>query len=185
MRNFYSCIVLLLVMFFGLPLVETENTAFVANAECVKTTGQNVRLRYGPGTEYQIYCSLKKGVVMSYLGVSSDGDWYYVNYKGQNLYVSRDYASLCQCRNQGGVAASGDNYVSSPKTKCIVHAKNLRLRVGPGTNYDYLIWTATGRTVHLNHGDVLPYLGVQTNGFYKVSYQGVECWVSSDYCTLK
>ena len=183
MKNLSLVIALLMGMLFGLPVM-TENANNVINAECVKTTGQNVRLRYGPGAEYGIYTTLKKGVVMGYLGVSANGDWYRVNYQGQTLFISRDYASLCNCPNSG-VTTSGSVTSSGQKTKCIVHAKNLRLRVGPGTEYDYLVWTATGKTVHLNHGDVLPYLGVTYNGFYKVSFQGRECWISSDYCTLK
>ena len=184
MKNLTLILTMLMVMLFGMPVLP-DNASTHANAECVKTTGTNVRLRYGPGQEYGIYCALKKGVVMTYIGTSYDGDWYHVRYQGKDLYVSRDYASLCNCPNGGGVTTSGNVSTSAQKTKCIVHAKNLRLRVGPGTEYDYLIWTATGKTVHVNHGDVLPYLGITRNGFYKVSFQGVECWISSDYCTLK
>ena len=181
MRNHSFIVTLLMVMLFGLPMVQTESSASALRAECVKVTGQNVRLRYGPGQEYGIYCQLNKGTVLTYLGKSYDNNWYRVRYQGEELYISRDFASLCDC-NGGGV-----NNGSQPrqKTKCVVHAKHLRLRTGPGTNYDYFIWVETGKPVYFNHGDVLDYLGVTVNGFYKVSYMGRICWISSDYCTLK
>lgn len=156
------------------------------SAQCVKTTGTNVRLRYGPGLEYGVFCTIKaKGTKMTYIGKSGDNNWYQVHYKGQDLYISRDYASLCECDKASVSPSHSVRPASHQPTQCIIGANRLRLRVGPGTEYDYLVWTGTGKTVYLNKGDILPFLGTMYNGFYKVNFQGVECWVSADYSTIK
>ena len=181
MKNRLFVMTLLMVMLFGLPMMQRPTTGATLSAKCVKTTGKNVRLRYGPGEGYGIYCQLPKGTVMTYLGNSSDNNWYRVSYQGQELYISRDYSSLCDCGN-----SSYTPTVPRQKTQCVVHAKHVRLRTGPDANrYPYFIWEETGKPIYFNKGDVLEYLGEHENGFYKVRYRGYVAWICSDYCTLR
>lgn len=58
----------------------------------VKVTGDGVRLRTGPGRDYDIKAKVNKDTRLVY--VSTHGEWFCVNYKGQELYVSRDFANI-------------------------------------------------------------------------------------------
>lgn len=146
--------------------------------QTVEITGNGVRLRTSPSLSSSVYCSLNKGKRLSYNYTTSDRNWYCVTYAGRTLYVSRDFASL-----RG--ASRSTRTSARTYTMCVVHAKNLRIRTGPSTSYPYLVWNATGQTVHLNHGDALTYLGEQRNGFYKVYFDDRACWIAKQYCTLQ
>ena len=179
----------------------------------VTITGDGVRLRQGPGVDYGISGSLNKGDKVEYLG--TEGDWVKVSYKGNTLYVSRDFATISQ--DNGNVVNAGaivddetiiDEYApedikktttpeqasdkktetgtaanTSPYHYCEVHATSLRLRTGPGSEYECL--SKDGKTIHVNSGDMLQYLGEQKNGFYKVRFNGKDVWVASEYTKLK
>ncbi len=160
-------------LLFAWPMAHEGNDTAAQAQSRVRITGNGVRLRYGPGLNYGIYTQVNRGTTLSWVGTS--GNWYAVNYGGYTLYVSADYA----------VPTSSGSTSSSSATYVVVNASNLRLRTGPSTSYPYLIWTATGKTVYLNHGDVLRYQGVTTNGFCKVIFDGRTAWVARRYVRLK
>ena len=175
MKRFMLFFVLLVGMLFALPVTGPAEMTNAAKAQQVEICGNGVRLRYGPGLGYGIHCKLNKGKRLSYR--YTDGDWYCVRYNGYDLFVSRDFAALRNSTSSAPRYSRSYNYVR-------VHATNLRVRTGPSTSYPYLVWTATGQTIHLNHGDVLPYLGEKRNGFYKVSFDNRVCWIASKYASL-
>lgn len=63
-----------------------------ATATYVKVTGDGVRLRTGPGLEYEIKAKVNKNERLVY--VSTHGEWFCVKYKGKELYISRDFAKI-------------------------------------------------------------------------------------------
>lgn len=63
-----------------------------AATKYVKVTGDGVRLRTGPGQEFSIKAKVNKNERLVY--VSTCGEWFCVKYKGQELYISRDFANL-------------------------------------------------------------------------------------------
>lgn len=175
MKRICLFILMIMAMLFVLPTSGVQGFAGEAQAQSVKITGNGVRLRYGPGLDYGVYCKFNKGKILTYR--YTDGDWYCVRYNNMDLYVSRDFASLTNVSTPRPAARSYSHV--------IVQAKNLRVRTGPSVNYPYLVWTATGATVHLNYGDVLTYLGEVRNGFYKVSFDGKVCWIATQYAKLR
>lgn len=177
MKRIYLFILMIMAMLFVLPASDVQGFSNDVQAQNVKITGNGVRLRYGPGLDYGIYCKLNKGKILTYR--YTDGDWYCVRYNNMDLYVSRDFASFTNSSSNTRSTA-GRSY-----SQVIVQAKNLRVRTGPSVNYPYLVWTATGATVHLNYGDVLPYLGEVYNGFYKVKFDGKVCWIATQYARLR
>lgn len=56
----------------------------------VTITGNGVRIRTGPGTNYSIISSVNSGTTLTVSG--KEGNWYKVTYNGQTGYVSADYA---------------------------------------------------------------------------------------------
>lgn len=178
-----SLLLLLTGMFFALPASGIDGISSEVQAQTrVKITGNGVRLRYGPGQGYDIYCQLNKGATCAYY--ETCGDWYKVGYNGMTLYVSRDFSSLYNTSSGSSThSSSSSSYTSSGYPYVVVHAKNLRIRTGPSTSYPYLVWNSTGKTVHLNHGDKLIYLGEIRNGFYKIKFDGRSCWIACEYAT--
>ena len=62
---------------------------------------------------------------------------------------------------------------------------HLRLRTGPSTKYPMLVWSSTGKPVHINKGESLTYLGNNdTPDFYNVSFDGKSVYVSKQYSLL-
>ena len=182
MKNLIFKVMLIVSALFALPFIGVDASSANAQQKYVTITGNGVRLRRGPSLNADIITQKNKGTRLPLNYVTSDGDWYCVTYNGQNAFVSRDFASLAS----GSSSKSSSSSASSKSyTKCVVNAHNLRLRVGPGTNYSYLIWTDTGATIYLNHGEVLPYLGETQNGFCKVRYANTVCWVSKKYVVMK
>lgn len=169
MKKLLIALLLIMGALFTLP----------SNATNVKITGNGVRLRTAPSLSAPVYTKLNKGAILTYY--STSGDWYKVGYNGTILYVSRDFASLCNTSSSGRTSSS----TSSGHSYVVVNAKNLLVRTGPSTNYPYLVWNSTGEHVHLNYGATLTYLGSCVNGFYKVKFDGKVCWVASQYCYLR
>ena len=156
---------------WGTPRVqETQQSG-----KTVTVTGNSVRLRVGPGLNYDFLkwsngtarCP-KKGEKLTYPGES--GDWYKVSYAGQQLYIFKQYAKL------NGAAASTTTY------KVQITGTGVRLRFGPGLDYGYLVWE-NGATRSPKKGEKLTYLG-EYGDWYKVVYAGSEFYVFKSYAKL-
>ena len=140
----------------------------------VTVTGNSVRLRVGPGLNYDFLkwsngtarCP-QKGEKLTYLG--ENGDWYKVSYAGQTLYIFKQYAKL------NGAA-------STPTYKVQITGTGVRLRFGPGLNYGYLVWE-NGTARSPKKGEKLTYLG-EEGDWYKVRYAGSEFYVFKQYAKL-
>ncbi len=139
----------------------------------VTITGTGVRLRYGPGLNYGYYTnskgaaiSPKKGEKMLLLGQA--GDWYEVKYGQDVAYVFKQYAKI----SNGPAVAQKSNYV-------LVTGTGVRLRMGPGLNYDYLKWE-NGGARGPKKGEKLVCVG-ETNDWYKVRYAKGEYYIFKQY----
>ncbi len=66
----------------------------------VRVTGKGVRLRRGPGTNYEIFSDPFTGKtvyplendILAYVGETSE--WYQVRFMGENLYISKQFSTL-------------------------------------------------------------------------------------------
>ena len=77
-------------------------TAF---AETAIVTGSEVNVRSGPGSDYAILGSYKRGASVEVVG-RGDGTWYLVDYNGTVGYMFADYLSLQS--DSGSIVISGD-----------------------------------------------------------------------------
>ncbi len=168
----------LLVMLLGHTSVMMAGTttkfeSIQQAGQTVTVTGTGVRLRYGPGLNYDYLKwkdgstrSPKKGEKLQLVGQS--GDWYQVKYAGQELYIFKQYGTV----GKGAVAAAAKQYVK-------ITGKGVRLRFGPGLDYGHLVWK-DGTTRSPKVGEKLVLLG-QEGDWYKVQYQNAEFYVFKQY----
>ncbi len=155
----------------GIPRVQEIQQS----GNTVTVTGNSVRLRYGPGLNYDFLkwsngtarCP-KKGEKLTLLGES--GDWYKVSYAGQQLYIFKQFAK----------ASYGSTSTSSYKVQ--ITGTGVRLRFGPGLDYGFLVWE-NGATRSPKKGEKLTYLG-ESGDWYKVLYAGSEFYVFKKYAKL-
>lgn len=149
----------------------------VQQSRYVTITGTGVRLRYGPGLDYGYYkdargntISPKKGTKLELIG--EDGDWYEVRYGQDVAYVFKQYASL-----------SGAKAKVEKASMVQVTGVGVRLRVGPGLNYDYLKWK-DGSTRSPKKGERLVCVG-ETSDWYKVKYANGVYYIFKQYAQKK
>lgn len=126
-------------------------------------TGNDVRMRAGPGTGYAILGTYDRGEKMSVTG--SSGDWYAVSHDGLQGYVSKQYLSL---------------YVSTDDTEEMddtpaVTTTGVNLRKGPSTEQAVEQVLAGGTYVTITG---------KSGQWYRVQYAGVTGYIRQDYLSL-
>ena len=152
-----------------------------AFAQYVMCTGDNVRLRTGPSTQYPmlVWTSnnkpvyIDKGETLTYLG-NDTPEFYNVEFDGKSVYISKKYAKIVkEEKNQPSVNAK---YV-------VVAGDNVRLR-WEASLYGKIYSNAKGKAIYPPKGAKLTYLGEEGN-FFKVKYKGNVLYISKDYTYLK
>jgi uncharacterized protein YraI len=124
-----------------------------------------LRLRTGPGTDYDIITLMYEGQSVTVLDGPQDG-WYQVRYGSETGWAFGDYLDLGGGGGDGG--ASGSATIATDV---------LRLRDGPGTGYDILDLMYQGEDVSVLDGPT-------GDGWYQVSYHGEVGWAFGDYLDL-
>jgi hypothetical protein len=159
--------------------ITSANYELQQQKQYVVVNGNNVRLRFEPNTNssWLHYDNGKaryapKGTKLTYLG--EKGDFYYVEYAGYKVYISKQYSSLTTANS-----ASKPSTQKAQKYYVVVNGTNVRLRTGPSTKYDYFTWD-DGSPCYLPKGSYLDYLG-QSGDFYKCNYQGHTVYISKKY----
>ncbi len=95
----------------GWPAQPTQPPAPVVTQEpaltvCRVTSGINVNVRRGPGTEYDIIGSLFAGTYLTVTGQNSTGTWFVVNYNNSQGWVANSVVTLeGPCNNLMPIAA--------------------------------------------------------------------------------
>ena len=123
--------------------------------------------RSGPDTTYSIYGSIKVGTELPILG-SSNG-WYKVSYDSKEGWVSGKYVSIDGSDPVGGTTPPATSSTGK------VTASSLRVRSGAGLNYSQIGALSRGTSVEI--------LG-ESNGFYKINYNGQTGYISKTYVEL-
>lgn len=137
----------------------------VANGD-YKVNVSSLRVRTGPSTSHTILGSMYKGQVVPVTGEVQN--WFKINYKGQDAYISKDYISKSGSNaneQQNNVTVQADGIY-------IVDATSLRVRTGPATYHSVIGGVLTGRTLQVT--------GVE-NGWLKINHNGRTGYVSSEY----
>ena len=134
-------------------------TAFAAEQAGVTT--DSLRLRAEANTSSAVLATAPKGAAVSILEDNGDG-WYKVTYDGKTGFMSAEYVSV------NGEAPAIKYYVLATDT--------VNIRAGAGTDFEKVGKMAAGAIADL--------LDQDAEGWYKVSYNGVEGYVSADYSKL-
>ncbi|MGS2751601.1 SH3 domain-containing protein, partial [Bacillus zanthoxyli] len=119
-----------------------------------------------PSTSHTILGSMYKGQVVRVTGEVQN--WFKINYKGQDAYISKDYISKSGSNaneQQNNVTVQADGIY-------IVDATSLRVRTGPATYHSVIGGVLNGRTLQVT--------GVE-NGWLKINHNGRTGYVSSEY----
>ena len=130
-------------------------------------TGNDVRLRSGPGTSYDVLGTRSKGETLEVTGVS--GSWYKVDLNGSTGYISSTYLSLGSSGSGSGTSSSG---ASGSGT---ISGTGVRLRSGAGTSYSILGSYDTGTSVTVTG---------ESGDWYRVSIGGTSGYVYKSYLKL-
>lgn len=146
-----------------------ENTAI----GYVYADGGKSNMRKGPGLDYKIWCTFKKGDTAIYLGNDAWDDrgvqWYNIRYRDYEGWVSSKYTSLIVLNQpwyeDWNVRATGNVYV----------------RTGPGLGYGICDVFKPGREEDFL-GDT--YYDDRGVAWYSVSCKGGQGWISSRYSEL-
>ncbi|WP_035430845.1 M15 family metallopeptidase [Bacillus sp. UNC322MFChir4.1] len=141
------------------PSTESDNNEGIAYIE-----GSNVNLRNGPGTWYGVIRQLNKGESYKVWGQSNG----WLNLGGdQWVYNDSSYINYC-----GSSAPSQPSSSSDGVGVVTITADVLRVRTGPGTNYDIV--------KNVYQGEQYQSWGYK-DGWYNV---GGDQWVSGDYVSF-
>ena len=163
MKRFGRAIALLLI-----ALTLTAMFSAAASAESkMRVTASWLRLRSGPGTEYEIISKYKTGSIVTILTSKTNKHWYYVKTsKGQTGWMYKGYLSPVIDTLPAAKSASGTAVVT----------RNVNLRTGPGKNYDVIKILPAGQSMTI--------VG-KTGNWYKVIVGKQSGYVVKDNIKIK
>ena len=73
------------------------------------------------------------------------------------------------------------SFVNARSISGVVSGTDVRLRKGPGTNYDKIKSVSTGETFNMNTDELFKDEGGCPNGWYKIIVDGAEAYICSNY----
>ncbi len=131
---------------------------------CQVTCGA-LNVRSGAGTNYPRIGGLSKGQTVQVY--EATGGWLKIAYGSGYGWISQKYTDY---------KASEPSQPEQPEqpatSQGVITADSLNVRKGPGTSYESI--------GYLHKGDQVTILG-ESNGWYKIDYNGQEAWVSGKY----
>lgn len=116
-----------------------------------QATGTNVNVRAGAGTSTNVLGKINKGT--EYTVLDKVDDWFKISYNGATGYVFADYFTVTKA--DGSITGSGVNL----REKATTSSASLK---------------------KFGNGDAVTVTG-QSDGWYRVSYNGGSAYVSKDY----
>ncbi|MGN4444214.1 SH3 domain-containing protein [Bacillus cereus group sp. MYBK79-1] len=148
-----------------------NNGEFQVASGDYKVNVSSLRVRTGPSTSHTILGSMYKGQVVPVTGEVQD--WFKINYKGQDAYVSKDYISKSGSNaNADQTNEQQNNVTVQADGTYIVDATSLRVRTGPAIYHSVIGGVLNGQALQVT--------GVE-NGWLKIKHNGKTGYVSSEY----
>ena len=132
-----------------------------SHASEIRVTTARVHFRTGAGTNYSSMGVLDEGTKVTYL--SASGNWTKVQYNSKTGYICSDYLEKEQS-------------TSTTSTMYVTPDVGLNVRKGPGTSYSKITKLSKGTAVTVHS---------TSNGWSKITANGVEGYVSSEYLSSK
>ncbi|RHW42583.1 hypothetical protein D1B31_03030 [Neobacillus notoginsengisoli] len=127
-----------------------------AASQSYTVTASSLNVRTGPGTNFARIGGLPRGSSVQVIQKMKNG-WYKISYKGKTAYVSGQYVKSS----------------TAAKPTYRVTASALNVRTGPGTNYK--------KIGLLKNGEAVNVIRKETNGWYKIHFNGKTGYVSGPY----
>ncbi|MBQ1610675.1 MAG: hypothetical protein II087_02155 [Muribaculaceae bacterium] len=153
-----------------------------ADAQVV-VTGTNVRLRLAPSLNSQtltynngVNVHPKKGEKLTCTGKT--GDFYQVIYKGQKVYISKQFATPVSTGNKTAATPAANK----SQRYVVVTGVNVRLRKSPSIKG--AIYTVNQAPVYPKKGERIKYME-DAGDFYKVNYNGNYLYISKQFSRLE
>ena len=131
----------------------------------IRVTGDSVYVRTGPSTDYEILGVAHAGDTFTATEVASNG-WFKIDYNGQEGWISGKFSEKVDGSTPQPPATQDGQF------EVVVSADTLNVRTGPSTDY--------GKIGSLTGGTKVTVLG-ESNGWYKIDYNGQEGWISGAY----
>lgn len=143
------------------PIIDSGNEQVIETGY-VNTNGLFVRL--GPATSYSHIGLLSYNTKVEIL--SENNGWYKINYNNGTGYVSKDFIDIKSSGNNENTDIDNINKI------VIVTANALNVRTSPSTSGKIV-----GTLIYGTKGNI----SAHSNGWYKITAQGIEGWVHGDY----
>ncbi len=128
---------------FALSALFGAMLATPAFAENATVTGSEVNLRDGPGANYRVIDSLKRGATVNVTD-RSNGAWYAVEYDGGAGFMSSAYLRIEETGEIPTIFTDGESGT--------INAMYVRFRSGPGSGYSILGEYNRGKAVTITGG---------------------------------
>lgn len=138
----------------------------------IPSTWDNLSIRSGPSTSYQIVGSMNDGVKCTVYPNKTSNGWYYVNYNGIWGYASGNQINLNTSSNTQ-TQNTRVGIVNIPSSW-----DNLSIRSGPSTNYQIVGSMNQGARCTV-------YPDKTSNGWYYVEYNGIRGYASGKQINLQ
>ncbi|MEV7638999.1 MULTISPECIES: SH3 domain-containing protein [Actinomycetes] len=134
----------------------------------VKTTS-NLNMRSGSSTKYRVVLTIPKNKTVTVKSQASNG-WYQVTYNKKTGWISNKYTKVTKTSGTGK---------TSPR------AKSVKLWITPKSTMNIRKGAGTGHSVvgKISKGQPAYATSKATNGWYKISTQGKNGWISGAYVT--
>jgi N-acetylmuramoyl-L-alanine amidase len=153
-----------LILVLTLLVLSIPHTFIHAETANVKINANSVNVRSGPGLSYPVVYGVKKDQTFELM--ARDGEWIKIKLS-QN---SSGWIAGWLVTEQSTTIKPDSTKQKSEKM--VSTADGLRIRKGPGTNFQVI--------GSVNKGDVLEYKE-RSEGWVKIVYKQIEGWVHSDY----
>ena len=148
----------------------SSSATTVTHTGVVNATSLNVRS--GASTSHSKIGTLKKGAKVEIVDRMSNG-WAKIKYNSGFGYVSASYLSnITSITSSGGTSNDSSSNVTVIKTG-IVSANSLNVRNGASTS--------SAKIGSLYRGTKVEVVNVESNGWYKIKYNGSFGYVSNEY----
>lgn len=148
---------------------ETTNPSTPQAPETTQTgqvidVSTRLNIRSGAGTNYKIVGSVAKNATVNILG--QEGNWYKISYNGVTGYVSSSYIRVNDNNN------NNSNNNATKYGKVVGISTKLNVRKSPSTSASIVGTLSNNTKVTILE---------KTNGWYKISYNGIVGYVSASY----
>ena len=137
---------------------------------------RNVNIRTEPTVNSHSPGQLLRGESVLRIGVSGDG-WSAVLYKDEVCYIASKYLTTQQPQNGGNGGGTPVKVTESASSGTVYTNHYVNIRKGPGAD--------TPKLGQIPEGATVTRLAVCSNGWVKVSYNGIVGYVAGGYLTDK